>query len=66
MPNSAPAVMTSEDGCEPIHQVKITSEYDISLNAVAVQLNGTPLETIAAAPMVRQVQHNVLYYPNLS
>jgi len=47
-------------------RVKITSEYDISLNAVAVQLNGTPLETIAAAPMVRQVQHNVLYYPNLS
>jgi minor extracellular serine protease Vpr len=45
---------------------KITSEYDISLNAVALQLNGTPLETIAAAPMVQQTQHNVLYYPNLS
>src|SRR5215472_15724175 len=27
-------------------RAKITSEYDISLNAVAVQLNGTPLATI--------------------
>src|SRR5439155_12424930 len=26
-------------------QAKVTSEYDVSLNAVAVQLNGTPLET---------------------
>jgi subtilisin family serine protease len=45
---------------------KVTSEYDISLNAVAVQLNGTPLETIAAAPMVQQAQYNALYHPNLS
>jgi minor extracellular serine protease Vpr len=47
-------------------RAKVTSEYDISLNAVAVQLNGTPLETIAAAPMVQQVQYNALYHPNLS
>src|SRR6266513_4896579 len=47
-------------------RAKITSEYDISLNAVAVQLNGTPLETIAAAPMVERVQYNALYHPNLS
>ena len=45
---------------------KVTSEYDISLNAVAVKLNGTPLETIAAAPMVERVQYNALYHPNLS
>jgi len=45
---------------------KITSQYDISLNAVAVQLNGTSLATIAAAPMVQQVQYNALYYPDLS
>jgi subtilisin family serine protease len=44
----------------------ITSQYDISLNAVAVQLNGTSLATIAAAPMVQQVQYNGLYYPDLS
>jgi minor extracellular serine protease Vpr len=47
-------------------RAKITSEYDISLNAVAVKLNGTPLQTIAAAPMVERVGPNVLYHPNLS
>ena len=47
-------------------RIRITSEYDISLNAVAVELNGTPLETIAAAPMVQQVHYNALYHPNLS
>ena len=47
-------------------QAKITSEYDISLNAVAVQLNGTSLETIAGAPMVQQVQYNAFYHPDLS
>jgi subtilisin family serine protease len=45
---------------------KITSQYDILLNAVAVQLNGASLETIAGAPMVQQVQYNALYHPNLS
>jgi minor extracellular serine protease Vpr len=47
-------------------KAKVTSEYDISLNAVAVQLNGTPLQTIAAAPMVERVRYNALYHPNLS
>jgi minor extracellular serine protease Vpr len=45
---------------------KVTSEYDVSLNAVAVQLNGTALATIAAAPMVQSAEYNVLYHPNLS
>src|SRR5262249_23669902 len=45
---------------------QITSQYDISLNAVAVQLNGTSLDTIVAAPMVQQVEYNTLYYPDLS
>jgi minor extracellular serine protease Vpr len=45
---------------------KVTSEYDISLNAVAVQLNGTPLATITAAPMVQSADYNRLYQPNLS
>src|SRR5205823_3218830 len=43
-----------------------TSEYDISLNAVAVQLNGTSLATIKSAPMVQSVQYNALYHPVLS
>jgi minor extracellular serine protease Vpr len=47
-------------------RAKVTSEYDISLNAVAVQLNGTPLATIAAAPMVERAEYNALYHPNLS
>jgi len=45
---------------------RVTSEYDISLNAVSVKLNGTSLATIAAAPMVQSAEYNVLYYPNLS
>src|SRR2546430_5813258 len=47
-------------------RVRVTSEYDVSLNAVAVQLNGTPLATIASAPMVQKSEYNVLYHPNLS
>ena len=47
-------------------RARVTSEYDVSLNAVAVQLNGTPLATIAAAPMVQSVEYNALYHPNLS
>src|SRR5437870_1094469 len=47
-------------------RARVTSEYDISLNAVAVQLNGTPLATIAAAPMVARAEYNALYSPNLS
>jgi len=45
---------------------KVTSQYDISLNAVAVQLNGTSLATIKGAPMVQSVQYNALYHPDLS
>src|SRR5215831_425864 len=47
-------------------RARVTSEYDISLNAVAVELNGTPLATIAAAPMVQSAEFNALYHPNLS
>jgi minor extracellular serine protease Vpr len=47
-------------------KAKVTSEYDISLNAVAVQLNGTALDTIKGAPMVQSVQYNALYHPVLS
>jgi minor extracellular serine protease Vpr len=47
-------------------RARITSQYDISLNAVAVELNGTPLETISAAPMVERAEYNALYHPNLS
>jgi minor extracellular serine protease Vpr len=44
----------------------ITSEYDIALNGGAIDLNGTPLSTIAAAPMVQRAGYDGLYYPTLS
>jgi len=47
-------------------KAKITSQYDISLNAVAVQLNGASLDLVASAPMVQQAQYNALYHPDLS
>jgi minor extracellular serine protease Vpr len=42
---------------------KVTGEVDISLNAVAVQLNGTNLGTIASAPMVKTAQYEGVYRP---
>jgi minor extracellular serine protease Vpr len=44
----------------------VTHEYDISLNGVAVELHGTSLSTIAAAPMVERANYSVLYHPRLS
>jgi minor extracellular serine protease Vpr len=45
---------------------RVTGEYDVALNAVAVQLNGTSLATIASAPMVQSAEYNALYHPTLS
>jgi len=42
---------------------RITSEYDVALNAVAVQMNGTSLATLRAAPMVAAAQYNGVYRP---
>jgi hypothetical protein len=57
--------MNSNSGCDQMRRKQgVTSEYDISLNAVAVQLNGTALATIAAAPMVQSAEYNALYHPN--
>src|SRR5262249_31098209 len=47
-------------------RAKITSEYDISLNAVAVPLNGNPLAPITTAPMVQSGDHNKPFQPKLS
>jgi subtilisin family serine protease len=44
-------------------KAKITGQYDISLNAVAVQLNGTKLSLLGTAPMVQHVEYEGLYYP---
>jgi minor extracellular serine protease Vpr len=44
-------------------KAKVTGQYDISLNAVAVQLNGTPKSTIEQAPQVVLVQYQGIYHP---
>lgn len=44
-------------------KAKVTGEFDIALNAVALQLNGESLSTIAAAPMVQRAEYEGLYYP---
>lgn len=46
-------------------KAKITGQYDISLNAVAVQLNGTSLATLAAAPQAQHVEYEGFYYPTV-
>ena len=42
---------------------RITSEHDIAVHAVGVQLNGTPLATIAAAPMVTHAELQQVFTP---
>jgi minor extracellular serine protease Vpr len=44
-------------------KAQVTSEYDISVNAVAVKLNGESLSTIQAAPQVRSAQYQSVYRP---
>lgn len=44
-------------------KARVTGEFDISLNAVAVQLNGTPLATVAAAPQAQRAEYEGLYSP---
>jgi minor extracellular serine protease Vpr len=47
-----------------VPQASISGEFDISLNAVSVKLNGATLAQVAGAPMVRTAQYQGLYYPN--
>ena len=44
-------------------KAKVTGEFDISLNAVSVKLNGTALSKLASAPMVVRAEYQGLYYP---
>jgi subtilisin family serine protease len=41
----------------------VTSEYELSLNAVAVTLNGTALATLAGAPGVRLAEYQRVFQP---
>lgn len=44
---------------------KVTGEFDISLNGVAVELNGVSLGTIRSAPMVAAAELQGLYTPQV-
>ena len=46
-------------------KAKVTGEYDISLNAVSLRLNGEKKATIERAPQVVKVEYQGLYYPNV-
>jgi minor extracellular serine protease Vpr len=48
-----------------VPQAKVTGEFDISLNAVAVQLNGATLAQVAAAPQVKHAEYQGLYRPTV-
>jgi minor extracellular serine protease Vpr len=47
-------------------KAQITGQYDISLNAVAVRLNGTDKSTIEQAPQAASVQYEGIYTPNVT
>jgi subtilisin family serine protease len=49
-----------------VPQAKVTGEFDISLNAVAVQLNGATLAQVAAGPQVNHAEYEGLYRPSFS
>ncbi|HUP33752.1 MAG TPA: hypothetical protein VM184_12005 [Gaiellaceae bacterium] len=42
---------------------RINGEFDIALNAVSVELNGTQLGTIRSAPMAVAAEHQGVYRP---
>lgn len=47
-----------------VPQASVTGEFDISLNAVAVKLNGATLGQVSSTAMVRSAQYQGLFYPN--
>jgi subtilisin family serine protease len=47
-------------------KAKVSGEFDISLNAVAVKLNGESLAKVASAPQALRAQYQGLYYPSPS
>lgn len=44
-------------------QASVSGEFDISLNAVSVKLNGATLDQVSATSMVRSAQYQGLFYP---
>ncbi len=48
-----------------VPQAAVTGEFDISLNAVAVKLNGATLAQVSGSPLVRSAQYQGLFYKNV-
>lgn len=48
---------------DQVPEAEITGVYDYALNAVAIELNGVGIQTLRAAPGVRQVQYQTRYRP---
>ncbi len=44
-------------------KAQVVAGFDLSLNAVAVKLNGTSLATIRTSPLVVRAEYEGLYYP---
>ena len=44
-------------------KAKVTGEFDLALNGVSLELNGTPLSTIQGAPQVASAAYEGLYRP---
>ena len=48
-----------------VPQASVSGEFDTSLNAVSVKLNGATLAQVSAHPSVLTAQYQGLYYPNV-
>jgi minor extracellular serine protease Vpr len=46
-----------------VPQAKVNGEFDIALNAVAVELNGATLQQISGTPLVRRAEYEGRYRP---
>jgi subtilisin family serine protease len=46
-------------------KANVTGKFDVSLNAVSVQLNGESLDTLRACAMVKAAQYEMYYYPTV-
>ncbi len=44
-------------------KARVSGQWDISLNAVSVKLNGTTLATLRTSPLVKRAEYEGLYYP---
>jgi minor extracellular serine protease Vpr len=44
-------------------KARVRGQWDISLNAVSVKLNGTSLATLRTSPLVKRAEYEGLYYP---